>query len=47
MKVIPPVCPEPDSGPQYFRSPEALADSPELREWAEKEFPRSQRAERG
>ena len=39
MKVIPPVCPEPDSGPQYFRSPEALADSPELREWAEKEFP--------
>ena len=39
MKVIPPVCPEPDSGPHYFRSPEALADSPELREWAEKEFP--------
>ncbi|NDF01338.1 MAG: hydrogenase, partial [Verrucomicrobia bacterium] len=39
MKFIPPVCPEPETGPQYFRSPEALADSPELREWAEREFP--------
>ncbi|NBR87254.1 MAG: 4Fe-4S dicluster domain-containing protein [Verrucomicrobia bacterium] len=39
MKFIPPVCPEPETGPQYFRSPEALADAPELREWAEREFP--------
>ena len=39
MKFIPPVCPEPESGPQYFRSPEAMADSAQLQEWAEREFP--------
>ncbi|MFM8469282.1 MAG: TAT-variant-translocated molybdopterin oxidoreductase [Limisphaerales bacterium] len=39
MKFIPPVCPEPETGPQYFRSPEAMADSAKLQEWAEREFP--------
>ncbi len=39
MKSIPPVCPEPETGPQYFRSPEAMADSAQLQEWAEREFP--------
>ena len=39
MKVIPPVCPEPEVGPQYFRSPEAMADSARLQQWAELEFP--------
>jgi MoCo/4Fe-4S cofactor protein with predicted Tat translocation signal len=39
MKAIPPVCPEPEVGPQYFRSPEAMADSARLQEWAELEFP--------
>ena len=39
MKFIPPVCPEPETGPQYFRSPEAMADSAQLQEWAEREFP--------
>ena len=39
MKVIPPVCPEPEVGPQYFRSAEAMADSAQLQEWAEREFP--------
>ena len=39
MKTIPPVCPEPDSGPRYWRSMEQLADTAEFRDWAEKEFP--------
>ena len=39
MKSIPPVCPEPETGPQYFRSPEAMANSAQLQEWAEREFP--------
>jgi molybdopterin-containing oxidoreductase family iron-sulfur binding subunit len=39
MKFIPPVCPEPETGPQYFRSTEAMADSAQLQEWAEREFP--------
>jgi MoCo/4Fe-4S cofactor protein with predicted Tat translocation signal len=39
MKAIPPVCPEPEVGPQYFRSAEAMADSARLQEWAEREFP--------
>ncbi|MBI5799545.1 MAG: TAT-variant-translocated molybdopterin oxidoreductase [Verrucomicrobia bacterium] len=39
MKFIPPVCPEPETGPQYFRSPEAMANSAQLQEWAEREFP--------
>ena len=39
MKTIPPVCPEPDSGPVYWRSLEQLSDSPEFQNWAEREFP--------
>lgn len=39
MKTIPPACPEPDSGPTYWRSLEQLSDSPEFQNWAEREFP--------
>ena len=39
MKTIPPPCPEPDSGPKYWRSLEELSDSPRFREWVEREFP--------
>ncbi|MBK9139154.1 MAG: TAT-variant-translocated molybdopterin oxidoreductase [Verrucomicrobia bacterium] len=38
-KTIPPACPEPESGPTYWRSLEQLAGTPEFREWAEREFP--------
>ena len=39
MKTIPPPCPEPDVGPKYWRSLDQLADTPEFREWLEREFP--------
>ncbi|MBM3822100.1 MAG: 4Fe-4S dicluster domain-containing protein [Verrucomicrobia bacterium] len=39
MKTIPPPCPEPESGPQYWRSLEQLSDSPQFRQWVEREFP--------
>lgn len=39
MKTIPPPCPEPETGPQYWRSLDQLADTPEFRQWLEKEFP--------
>lgn len=39
MKTIPPPCPEPDTGPKYWRSLDQLADTPEFREWAQREFP--------
>jgi molybdopterin-containing oxidoreductase family iron-sulfur binding subunit len=39
MKTIPPPCPVPDTGPKYWRSLDALADTPEFRRWAEREFP--------
>jgi MoCo/4Fe-4S cofactor protein with predicted Tat translocation signal len=39
MKTIPPPCLEPESGPKYWRSLEQLADAPEFRQWAEREFP--------
>jgi len=39
MKTIPPPCPEPETGPKYWRSLDQLADTPEFREWAEREFP--------
>src|SRR5271154_1843955 len=39
MKTIPPKCPEPESGPKYWRSLEQLAETPEFRQWVEKEFP--------
>jgi MoCo/4Fe-4S cofactor protein with predicted Tat translocation signal len=39
MKTIPPNCPEPESGPKYWRSLDQLAETPEFRQWVEKEFP--------
>src|SRR5271165_5642485 len=39
MKTIPPPCPVPDTGPKYWRSLDQLADKPEFRQWAEREFP--------
>ncbi len=39
MKTIPPTCPEPEIGPKYWRSLDQLADTPEFRDWVEKEFP--------
>ena len=39
MKTIPPPCPEPETGPQYWRSLDQLAETPEFRQWLEKEFP--------
>ncbi len=39
MKTIPPPCPVPDVGPKYWRSLDQLADTPEFRQWAEREFP--------
>ncbi|HYE33542.1 MAG TPA: TAT-variant-translocated molybdopterin oxidoreductase [Methylomirabilota bacterium] len=38
MKTIPPPCPEPEVGPKYWRSLEQLADKPEFKEWAQREF---------
>jgi molybdopterin-containing oxidoreductase family iron-sulfur binding subunit len=38
MKSIPPVCPEPDNGVQYWRSLDALEGTPEARAWVEREF---------
>lgn len=39
MKTIPPPCPEPEVGPKYWRSLDHLADTPEFRQWVEREFP--------
>ena len=39
MKTIPPPCPTPDTGRKYWRSLDQLADTPEFRQWAEREFP--------
>ena len=39
MKTIPPPCPVPDTGPKYWRSLDQVADTPEFRQWAEREFP--------
>ncbi len=39
MKTIPPPCPEPETGPKYWRSLDQLADSAEFRQWVEREFP--------
>src|SRR5437762_13059195 len=38
-KTIPPSCPEPETGPKYWRSLDQLADRPEFRQWVEREFP--------
>lgn len=39
MKTIPPPCPVPDTGRQYWRGLDELAETPEFREWVEREFP--------
>ena len=39
MKTIPPPCPHPETGPKYWRSLDQLAETPEFREWAQREFP--------
>ena len=39
MKTIPPSCPEPENGRTYWRSLDQLADTPEFRQWMEREFP--------
>jgi len=39
MKTIPPACPEPETGRTYWRSLDQLADTPEFRQWMEREFP--------
>ena len=39
MKTIPPPCPEPEFGPNYWRSLDQLQNTPQFREWLEKEFP--------
>ncbi|HYG24803.1 MAG TPA: TAT-variant-translocated molybdopterin oxidoreductase [Verrucomicrobiae bacterium] len=38
-KTIPPVCPEPETGRRYWRSLDQLAETPEFRQWLEREFP--------
>jgi MoCo/4Fe-4S cofactor protein with predicted Tat translocation signal len=39
MKTIPPPCPEPETGPKYWRSLDELAETPEFRQFVEREFP--------
>jgi molybdopterin-containing oxidoreductase family iron-sulfur binding subunit len=39
MKTIPPACPHPETGPKYWRSLDELAETPEFRQWVEREFP--------
>jgi MoCo/4Fe-4S cofactor protein with predicted Tat translocation signal len=39
MKTIPPVLPEPETGRTYWRSLDELAETPEFRQWVEREFP--------
>src|SRR6266850_1104968 len=39
MKTIPPTCPEPEFGRKYWQSLDQLAETPEFRRWAEREFP--------
>ena len=39
MKTIPPSCTEPEIGPKYWRSLEQLSDTPQFRQWMEREFP--------
>src|SRR5688500_5464480 len=43
MKTIPPPCPHPPSGevgPKYWRSLDEVAETPEFREWLQREFPK-------
>src|SRR4051812_28022344 len=38
-KTIPPTCVEPETGRRYWRSLDQLAETPEFRQWLEREFP--------
>ncbi|HEV8542123.1 MAG TPA: TAT-variant-translocated molybdopterin oxidoreductase, partial [Verrucomicrobiae bacterium] len=38
-KTIPPTCPYPETGPKYWRGLDEVAETPEFREWLEREFP--------
>jgi MoCo/4Fe-4S cofactor protein with predicted Tat translocation signal len=38
-KTIPPTSPEPETGRTYWRSLDQIADTPEFRQWLEREFP--------
>src|SRR3954466_1583750 len=38
-KTVPPTCPEPEVGRRYWRSLDQLAETPEFRQWLEREFP--------
>jgi len=38
-KTIPPTSPEPESGRQYWRSLDQLAETPEFKDWLQREFP--------
>src|SRR5206468_2349797 len=39
MKTIPPTCPEPETGRRYWRGLDQLAETPEFRQFLEREFP--------
>jgi len=39
MKTIPPACPETEFGRKYWRGLDQLAETPEFRQWLEREFP--------
>jgi MoCo/4Fe-4S cofactor protein with predicted Tat translocation signal len=39
MKAIPPTAPAPANGRSYWRSLDQLAETPEFRQWVEREFP--------
>lgn len=38
-KTIPPTCPEPETGRRYWRSLDQLAETPEFKDWLQREFP--------
>ncbi|MCX6896899.1 MAG: TAT-variant-translocated molybdopterin oxidoreductase, partial [Verrucomicrobia bacterium] len=38
-KTIPPTCPEPQTGPKYWRGLDELSETPEFQSWLEREFP--------
>src|SRR5215510_14620392 len=40
MKTIPPKCPEPETGRKYWKSLDQLAETPEFKQWVEREFPK-------
>ena len=39
MKTITPPCHEPETGPKYWRGLDQVAETPEFRQWVEREFP--------